>query len=175
MRPAFSASVRAFLVSENGICNSQPYWLMRNFNSHVEVECLPGAGGWNYDYFTINAAYGRKIKDKILYMSGRFQSSWGDMCGLKTYASLENDMFDAQMNALECSVGDHMHPDGEMEMQTYENIGFAYDYLEEIAPYCYGGKFLSNLGVYITDDWDTNNGISKILLCLLLLFLLQLN
>lgn len=38
------------------------------------------------------------------------------------------------------SIGDHMHPDGEMEMQTYENIGYAYRYLEKIALFCYGGQ-----------------------------------
>lgn len=164
----FCAKIRQLIGDRNLICNSQPYWLMRNFNSHVEVECLPGAGGWNYDYFTINAAYGRKIKDKVLYMSGRFQSSWGDMGGLKTYASLENDMFDAQMNALECSVGDHMHPAEIIDQNVYDNIGKIYGNIMTYEPWTDGAKYVPEVGVLCSIDsgffWGgTYHGVARML------------
>ncbi len=143
----FCRRVRKLIGNRNMICNSQPYWMMREFNSHVEVECLPGAGGWNYDYFTINAAYGRQIKEKVLYMSGRFQSSWGDFGGLKTYDSLEHDMFDAMMNGVECSVGDHMHPAENLDDKTYDNIGKIYGKIMQYEPWTDPAKYKAEVGI----------------------------
>ena len=68
------------------------------------------------------------------------------------------------MYGVGASIGDHMHPDGEMEIATYENIGYAYDYLEKIAPFCYSGKLVSNIGLYLSNDWTANEGISRILI-----------
>ena len=64
------------------------------------------------------------------------------------------------------SIGDHMHPDGEMDMQTYENIGVAYDYLEKIAPFCYGGESTARVGIYLANknNRGANEGLSNILL-----------
>jgi len=143
----FCRRVRKLIGNRNLICNSQPYWLMREFNSHVEVECLPGAGGWNYDYFTINAAYGRQIKEKVLYMSGRFQASWGDLGGLKTYESLEHDMFDAQMNGVECSIGDHMHPAEILDEKVYNNVEKIYEKIMTYEPWTNTAKYNAEVGI----------------------------
>nr|MBQ4319116.1 hypothetical protein [Clostridia bacterium] len=165
----FLARVKKLIGNRNFICNSQPYWLMRNFNSHVEVECLPGAGGWNYDYFTVNAAYGRQIKEKVLYMSGRFQSSWGDLGGLKSYDSLENDMFDALMNGVECSVGDHMHPAEIIDEKVYDNIGKIYEKIMTYEPWTDTAKYKAEIGVlcHITSGFfhggSAHQGIARML------------
>nr|MBQ4317556.1 hypothetical protein [Clostridia bacterium] len=143
----FLARVRKLIGDRNMICNSQPYWMMRNFNSHVEVECLPGAGGWNYDYFVINAAYARNIKEKVLYMSGRFQASWGDFGGLKTYDSLEHDMFDAILNAVECSVGDHMHPAEIIDESVYDNVGKIYEKIMTYEPWTDTAKYKPEIAI----------------------------
>ena len=62
------------------------------------------------------------------------------------------------------SIGDHLHPDGKMETQTYRNIGYAYDYSEKIAPYCFGGEPTANLGVYISGNRAADEGLSNILI-----------
>lgn len=134
-----------------------------HLQTHFEMEDLPTAWG-GYDKFPMRAKFFAKKGKPFMGMTGKFHLDWGEFGGFKAKEALKFEIAIMAMYGASASIGDHMHPDGEMEMQTYENIGFAYDYLEEIAPYCYGGKFLSNLGVYITDDWDTNNGISKILL-----------
>jgi len=143
----FLARVKKLIGKRNMICNSQPYWMMRHFNSHVEVECLPGVLGWNYDYFVINAAYARQIKEKVLYMSGRFQASWGDLGGLKTYESLEHDMFDALMNGVECSIGDHMHPAEIIDESVYNNVEKVYEKIMTYEPWTNTAKYNAEIGI----------------------------
>ena len=63
-----------------------------------------------------------------------------------------------------CSVGDHLLYTGEMDMQTYKNIGYAYRYLERIEPYCYGGVSTATIGVWLSESMDDNIGLSMILL-----------
>ena len=53
------------------------------YHSHVEIECLPSAGSWGYDTFPALAAYTRTLFEDRLYMTGRFQNSWGDFGGIK--------------------------------------------------------------------------------------------
>nr|MBQ4319992.1 hypothetical protein [Clostridia bacterium] len=137
----------------NFICNSQSPWVMRELNSHVEIECLP-SGGWNYDFFTVNAAYGRNIKDKILYMSGRFQDDWGDHGGIRPLVSLENDMLDAQMNALQCSVGDHMHPAENLNEAVYDMIGEVYSNMMKYEKWTDRAKYIADIGIVVSADYD---------------------
>jgi len=54
------------------ICNSQPYWRTRDYNSHIEIECLQNDIWWSYEYFAPQAAYARMIKKDVLYMNARF-------------------------------------------------------------------------------------------------------
>ena len=63
-----------------------------------------------------------------------------------------------------CSIGDHLYPDGKMDAQTYENIGYAYDYHKRIEPFCYGGEFVTNLGVYMNQNDKALQGVIDVLL-----------
>ncbi len=91
-------------------------------STHGELECLP-AGRWGFDFFGPQVAYMRKCRDEILYMSGRFQYNWGDFGGFKSKAAMENDCFDALLNGVQVSIGDHMHPAGNPDKGLYEEIG----------------------------------------------------
>ena len=119
--------------------------------SHFEMEDLPTAWG-GYDQFPIRAKVFLKKGKPIMGMTGKFHLDWGEFGGFKAKEALKFEIAMMAMYGASASIGDHMHPDGEMEMQTYEYIGYAYNYLEKIAPYCYGGQFLSNIGLYITND-----------------------
>jgi len=143
----FLKRVKKLIGDRNLYGNSIPEWAMREIDTHVEIECLPGTYVWNFDYFTVNAAYARRIKDKVIYMSGRFQSSWGDFGGLKTCDSLENDMLDALMNGVECSVGDHMHPAGNLDENVYDTVERIYEKIMAYEPWTDGAKYKAEVGI----------------------------
>ncbi|MBO4897701.1 MAG: alpha-L-fucosidase [Clostridia bacterium] len=113
--------------------------------SHVEIEGLPGGQG--YDYFQPQMAYSRGLQDKVIYMTGRFQKSWGDFGGFKGRASLENDIWDALSNAAEVSVGDHQHPAYGLNKHVYKTIGEIYEKVEAYEPWTDGAKYVSEIGV----------------------------
>lgn len=131
------------------LCNSQPDWVVKDFNTHSEVECLT-PGGWTYEFFAPQAAYARTIKKDILYMNGRFHKNWGDFGGLKEKAAIENDMWDAVSNGLGCSIGDHMHPAEILDQKVYKIIGEVYEEMEKLEPWTYGAEYQADIGILVT-------------------------
>jgi len=130
--------------------NGVPYWDCRQWEKHIEVECLP-SGGWGYDTFAKQAAYARNIQDTVLYMTGRFQASWGDFGGYKGIPSIENDCYDAILSGCELSVGDHMHPAEIEERDIYRDIGLIYGRLMKYEPWTDTARYLPEIGV-LTDN-----------------------
>ncbi len=133
------------------------------YQSHFEMEDLPTAWG-GYDKLPLRAKYFERKNTGLIGMTGKFHLDWGEFGGFKSKDALKFEVATMALYGAGASVGDHMHPDGEMEMQTYENIGFAYRYLESIAPYCYGGDYIADIGIYISEARDANEGLSNILL-----------
>jgi len=133
------------------IINSNPQWRVRNINSHIEIECLPTSGVWNYEFFPAQAAFCRKLGKEVVYMTGRFQKSWGDIGGLRTKASLENDMWDAISNAFDCSIGDHMHPAEILDEQVYGMVREIYGELEKLDPWTDGAVYQADIAVLIPE------------------------
>ncbi|MBE7062213.1 MAG: hypothetical protein E7390_00265 [Ruminococcaceae bacterium] len=107
---------------------------MHAVSTHGELECLP-TGGWGYDFFGPQVAYMRQFRKEILYMTGRFQASWGDFGGYKTEAAIENDCYDALCQGVQVSVGDHMHPAGNLDEALYESIGRAFAKVKAYEPW----------------------------------------
>ncbi|MBQ1223603.1 MAG: hypothetical protein IIX84_04880, partial [Oscillospiraceae bacterium] len=131
--------------------------------SHYEMEDLPTCWG-GYDKLPVRAKFFANKNKPYIGMTGKFHLSWGEFGGFKTKEALKYEVCQMALYGAGASVGDHMHPDGEMEMQTYENIGYAYDYLEKISPFCYGGETIANIGLYCSAREDVNEGVSNILL-----------
>lgn len=131
--------------------------------SHFEMEDLPTAWG-GYDKLPLRAKFFKATGKHIVGMTGKFHLDWGEFGGFKTKEALKYEIATMALYGAGASVGDHMHPDGEMELQTYETVGYAYDYLEKIAPYCYGGKSMAQVGLWLSPDSDANEGVSNILL-----------
>lgn len=140
------ARIKKRVGNRNMICNSQPYWRMKDFSTHIEVECLP-SGHWGYDFFAPNAAYARAISDHTLYMTGRFQNDWGDFGGVKPLASLENDLWDAISNGMEYSVGDHMSPTGRLDDKVYDRVEKVFAQCAALEPWTSGAKYVADIGV----------------------------
>jgi hypothetical protein len=129
--------------------NNLPYHRGRDLHTHAEVECLPA--GWSYDYFWPHAVYNRTVMKQVLYMTGRFQASWGDFGGFKSKASLENDYYDALCVGAGVSVGDHMHPARNLEPDIYRTIGEMNAWVEQLEPWTEPSVPVAEIGV-LTDS-----------------------
>jgi len=115
-------------------------------STHGELECLP-AGRWGYDFFVPQVAYMRKCRDQILYMSGRFHYNWGDFGGYKSVASMENDCYDALSQGVQVSIGDHMHPAGNLDEKLYKDIGNIYARIKAYEPWTDSAVYRSEIGI----------------------------
>ena len=139
--------------------------LGHRYCSHGEIECLP-TGGWGYEFFAACCAMVRNIHKDVIYMTGRFQRSWGDFGGLRTTASLENDFFDGLLNNTQISVGDHMHPRGGLEPAVYEQVKNLFTKMEAYEPWTDSARYISEVGV-LCDQKDysqpTYYGIARML------------
>ncbi len=132
------------------------------FQSHFEMEDLPTAWG-GYDKMPLRAKYFSKTGKYYLGMTGKFHLVWGEFGTYKTKEALRYEVCAMAMQGAGCSVGDQCHPDGSMEMQTYENIGYAFDYYEKIEPFCFDGVSVANLGLYPGPSNEANLGVANTL------------
>ena len=132
------------------------------YQTHYEMEDLPTAWG-GYDKMPLRARFFRNLGKPYLGMTGKFHLAWGEFGGFKCKEAVRYEVAATAMQGAGCSIGDHMHPDGEMEMQTYENIGYAYDYLEKIAPFCYGGQSTARVGIVCNPGSIAAEGVNKLL------------
>lgn len=126
--------------------NGLPWEITEGLRTHGEIECLP-SGSWGYDYFPAKVAYARNVDPQVLYMTGRFDSSWGEFGGLKSKASLRNDCWDAISNAAQTSIGDHMHPRDGLEPKVYDVVGEIYREIEALEPWTEHATAVSDIGV----------------------------
>ncbi len=116
-------------------------------NTHLELESLP-TGGWGYDHFPLSAAYVRTLKDTdFLGMTGKFHHSWGEFGGFKHPNALIYETSLSVANGAGCSIGDQMHPLGEMNMGSYNLIGKAYSLIEEKEPWLDGAVNVADIAV----------------------------
>ena len=125
--------------------------------THAEVECLTTTAGWGYDYFDSMAAYTRTIYEDRVYMSARFQNSWGDFGGIKPLASMQNDLYDAMMNSFGLSFGDHMHPVDGFEPQVASDIAAVMEEKMAYEPYTQDADNLVEIGVVLHSNDATGH------------------
>ena len=152
----------ATLFFNSGGADSARPW-RNKYETHFELEDLPTAWG-GYDKMPLRAKYFSKTGKPYLGMTGKFHLSWGEFGGYKSKEALKYEIASMALYGAGASVGDHMHPDGKMETATYKNIGYAYNYLEKISPYVYNGTSTARVGIYTSQNYDENAGLSNILL-----------
>ncbi|MBE6713001.1 MAG: hypothetical protein E7580_05725 [Ruminococcaceae bacterium] len=133
------------------------------YSTHFEMEDLPTSWG-GYDRLPMRAKFFAKSGKPYLAMTGKFHLNWGEFGGYKHPDAIKYEISSMALYGAGCSVGDHMHPDGVMDLATYRNIGEAYRYLEQIAPYCYGGEPTARLGLYPYADKIDTQGLANLLL-----------
>src|SRR5690606_25345949 len=82
-----------------------------------------------------------------LGMTGKFHTTWGEFGGFKRPAALHYEC--AAMNAYgaKCSIGDQLHPNGEMNLDTYRLIGDAYASVEAGEPWLDNVRPVARIGL----------------------------
>ena len=114
--------------------------------SHWELESLP-SGGWGYMHFPLSMRYARTTGLPCLGMTGKFQTTWGDFHSYKNEAALEYECFQMLALGAQCSIGDQLLPDGQLDPATYELIGSVYTQVAEKEPWCQGAEPLAEIGL----------------------------
>lgn len=132
-------------------------------STHFEMEDLPTAWG-GYDKMPMRARFFAGLGKDYLGMTGKFHTSWGEFGGFKTPEALRYECASLLSNGARISVGDQMPPMGQLDISTYENIGKAFSYVEQIEEYCFDTKETAKLGVMVSLHEKTNNAIAKLLL-----------
>lgn len=113
---------------------------------HFEIESLP-TGGWGYDHFPKAAAYARTLGREFVGMTGKFHSTWGEFGGYKHPNALLYETSLSNACGARCSIGDQLHPDGEMDSATYRLIGKAYAEVEKREPWLINAENIADIGL----------------------------
>lgn len=132
-------------------------------NTLQDLEDLPTSWG-GYDKLPMQAKFFLNAGYSITAMSGKFHTEWGEFGGFKHPDALKYEAAAMIASGANCNFGDQLHPHGFMDTSTYENIGLAYEYVEQIEAYGIGGKPISRLGLWRSFDQDADEGMSKMLL-----------
>ncbi|MBV9643690.1 MAG: beta-galactosidase trimerization domain-containing protein [Verrucomicrobia bacterium] len=119
--------------------------LFRHF-SHFEIESLP-TGGWGYDHFPLSAAYARTIGKAYLGMTGKFHTMWGEFGGYKHPNALSHECSLMLAYGAGCSIGDQLHPTGEVDESTYTMIGHAYAEVANKEEWCTGTEPVADIAL----------------------------
>lgn len=133
------------------------------FDSHFELEDNPQVWG-GYDKMPVRAKYFSRKGRPYVAQSGKFHTSWGEYAGFKDPEALKYETAAMLAYGARCCLGDQVHPSGKMDEQTYRNIGYAYEYVERIEPYAYDAEETTRLGIVLSNDPDTDQGLTRMLL-----------
>ncbi len=115
--------------------------------THLELESLP-SGGSGYDHFPITMRYARRLGLDCMGMTGKFHTTWGDFSSFKHKEALEYEVFTMVANGAKCSVGDQLHPTGEICPGTYDLIGPIYGRVEALEPWLAGAEALAEIAIF---------------------------
>ncbi len=131
--------------------------------THFELEDLPTTWG-GYDKFPLRARYFQEKHKPVLAMSGKFHTSWGEFGGFKDPEAIRFEAACMIAYGARACFGDQLHPSGVMDRETYANIGHAYRYAEKIEAYGLEGACASRLGLWLSGNFDDDQGVANMLL-----------
>ncbi|MDA0747602.1 MAG: beta-galactosidase trimerization domain-containing protein [bacterium] len=120
--------------------------------THFELESLP-SGGWGYMHFPVSVRYARTLGHACLGMTGKFHTSWGDFHSFKNPEALQFECFQMLAQGAQCSVGDQLHPEGEICGATYGLIGSVYKEVEKKEAWCKDAVPVVDIGVLTPEEF----------------------
>lgn len=132
-------------------------------NSQQELEDLPTTWG-GYDKLPLRAKFFHNTGKKLIAMSGKFHTSWGEFGGFKHPDALRFEASSMLAFGAACNFGDQLHPSGEMDLATYANIGQAFAYVEQIEEYSLDAVPVANLGLWFSNSKADDEGTAVMLL-----------
>ena len=132
------------------------------YQTHYELEDLPTAWG-GYDQMPIRAKFFEKYGKLFLGMTGKFHHAWGEFGGFKDKEALRYECADMLSVGASISVGDHLHPSGDIDESTYRVIGHAFDYVKRIEKYSENTVAYTDIGLWLSHNHESDMGASKIL------------
>jgi len=91
-------------------------------NTQHDLEDLPTTWG-GYDKLPLRARHFQTTGTPIVAMSGKFHTSWGEFGGFKHPDAIRYEAAAMVAFGAACNFGDQLHPLGEMDLDTYRNIG----------------------------------------------------
>jgi hypothetical protein len=133
------------------------------YNTQNDLEDLPTTWG-GYEKFPLRSKLFHNYQQPIVAMSGKFHTSWGEFGGFKHPDALRYEAASMIAFGAACNFGDQLHPLGQMDMDTYRNVGQAYEYVEQIEAYGLGGRPVSNLGLWYSGSTADDQGVARMLL-----------
>lgn len=134
-----------------------------DMDTHQDLEDLPTTWG-GYNKLPLDAKYHLQQGTPATGMSGKFHKAWGEFGGFKHADAIKYEAAAMISFGASCNFGDQLHPSGEMDMETYRNIGKAYEYVEKIEDYGLGGIPVSKLGMWLTLNEAADHGVVNMLL-----------
>lgn len=132
-------------------------------NTKNDLEDLPTTWG-GYDKFPLRAKVFLRERKPVVAMSGKFHTAWGEFGGFKDPEALRFEAASMIAFGASCNFGDHLHPDGRMDLTTYENLGHAFAYVRTIEEYGPGAQPAASLGVWAAYDEPADEGLVRMLL-----------
>ena len=105
-------------------------------------------------------------------MTGKFHTTWGEFGGFKHANALRYECAAMLAQGAKCSIGDQLHPTGQLDESTCRLIGAAYAEVEQKEPWCRRVSsaatvaVLSNHGFKkpLRTDLKSEIGVSRLLL-----------
>ena len=144
LRPADSDKPGS--VFFNGLTHmTTPPRILRH-QTHYELEDLPTVWG-GYDKLPPRARFFARDRKELLAMSGKFHTAWGEFGGYKHPDAIRYECATMLAFNARCNFGDQLHPSGELDAQTYRNIGAGYAHVEAVESLCVDATPETNLGV----------------------------
>lgn len=134
-----------------------------DYDTSYDLEDLPTTWA-GYDVFPLRAKYFANEERPMTGMSGKFHTSWGEFGGFKYPNALKYESASMMAFGANVNFGDQLHPSGQIDPETYNNIGVAYNYVEKIEDYSVGGTHKARTGLWMTFDNKTEIDANLLLL-----------
>jgi len=134
-----------------------------DYNTKQDLEDLPTTWG-GYDIFPYRSKFFAADGKQVVAMSGKFHAAWGEFGGFKHRDALLYEAASMAAFGANVNIGDQLHPSGKMDMATYENIGYAFDYVKKIEDYGVGALHASRLGFFNPLNSQSGEGIVRMML-----------